>query len=179
MLCSCSPQSPCTSPLNPFECNIFTKSMSHSLKMSIPQQLPHFICAVLLFLWLLISVSLSKGQYLHLTLHKYRFKSWYRYSVRICAWAGANSNSILQPLCIGYMMEVRPVFNLPAPNTSLDYAMALERSGFQLNVNCTRHCHCGGKSEEQMQSQNLFQLCAFLQIYARLHTDNRKICKFY
>lgn len=56
--------------------------------MSIPQWFPHFICAVLLFLWLLINVYWSKGQYLHLKLHKYGFKSWYRYSVR--AWAGAN-----------------------------------------------------------------------------------------
>lgn len=111
--------------------------------------------------------------------------------------------SVLHPLCIGYMMEVRPVFSWPArhplehpggvlalclpqtypaqEDTSFDYcslAMALVWSGFQLNVNCTNHCHCGGESEEQMERKKLFKLCTFLQIYARLHTDNRKICNF-
>lgn len=79
---------PHTSSLNPSKCNLFTKSISCSLKNVHPSAISTFYLCFSLFLWLLINVYWSKGQYLHLILPKYRFKSWYRYSVR--AWAGAN-----------------------------------------------------------------------------------------
>lgn len=150
--------------------------------MSIPQQFPHFICAVLLFLWLLINVSLSKGQYLHLTLHKYRFKSWYRYSVRMCAWAGANLQRDQCSAPTLYWIYDGSETCVQLASTRLVLTTALQPWHWYGQAKCKLHQQLplwGWEWRTNVEPKSFLMMYFPTYLCQATYRQQKKICKFY